>query len=293
VDIYSGEYREHTNTVELLVPTGLKDKYSAGVGDILLGTTGIRSTTRAYITKFPFNYFSGYSIIADSATVLTSYEDFMWICLADIWQWNTKYYTNWKKWSAQYEWTDDVPKGFMHVRLNPDISDYNRAYVVNGLRSYLSINDLLFSKNEMTESLKTLNAVFSLIVGIVGAIAMFIMFYLLLIAMTQNITEAIWEYGVLRSMGLTLAEGRRVYLYEAYTVVGAASIMGCLIGIAAAILISAQLFTFIEMPPVLIFPVYTFLGMMIVAALTTYIAVRMPMNRVNKKQIAAVLKGGA
>ena len=120
-------------------------------------------------------------------------------------------------------------------------------------------------------------------VGIIGAIALFIMFYLLLISMTQNITEAVWEYGVLRSMGLTLAEGRRIYLYEAYTVVLSSFTLGCVIGIVASVLISAQLFTFIEMPPVLIFPLYTFLGMVIVAGITTYVAVKMPIDRVNQK----------
>jgi len=32
---------------------------------------------------------------------------------------------------------------------------------------------------------------------------MFIAFFLLLLASTSNVNDAIWEYGVLRSMGLT------------------------------------------------------------------------------------------
>ena len=30
----------------------------------------------------------------------------------------------WLKYAADYEWTDDVPKGFFHVQLNPDITDF-------------------------------------------------------------------------------------------------------------------------------------------------------------------------
>ena len=82
-------------------------------------------------------------------------------------------------------------------------------------------------------------------------------------------------------MGLTIEEGRRIYLYEAYTVVATAMILGTLIGISASILISAQLFTFIEMPPVVVFPIYTFIGLVILTALTTYIAVFQPIKRVN------------
>mmetsp|Transcript_40428 Transcript_40428/g.53002 ORF Transcript_40428/g.53002 Transcript_40428/m.53002 type:complete len:134 (-) Transcript_40428:33-434(-) len=132
-----------------------------------------------------------------------------------------------------------------------------------------------------------------LFVAIVGTIALVIVFFFLLIAMTQNITEAIWEYGVLRSMGLTLSEGRRVYMYEAYSIVVGACLFGLLIGLAACFLVSAQLFTFVEMTPVLLFPTYTFLGMVVIAFATTYIAVYLPMRKVNQKQIAAVLKQGA
>ena len=84
-------------------------------------------------------------------------------------------------------------------------------------------------------------------------------------------------------MGLTIKEGRRVYLYEAYVVVIAATVLGSLIGISASILISAQLFTFIEMPPVVVFPTYTFFVLVIMTAFTTYIAVYQPIKRVNQR----------
>ena len=44
-------------------------------------------------------------------------------------------------------------------------------------------------------------------VYIIGAISLIIAFFLLLIATTQNVKEAIWEYGVLRSMGVTRDQG--------------------------------------------------------------------------------------
>ena len=217
----------------------------------------------------------------------------MYTCNLEFWKDNSHAKATWDKFAADYEFTDGVPKAFLHVKLNPDISEYNRGYVVNGIRSYASVKDLVLSKQEVEDSLKSLNAVFNIIIAIVASIALFIMFYLLLISMTQNINDAIWEYGVLRSMGLTRAEGRRVYLYEAYAVVIGASIMGTLVGFSASLLVSAQIFTFIEMPPIIIFPLYTFLGMTIIAIITTYVSVYLPIKRVNQKQIAAVLKQGA
>mmetsp|Transcript_23074 Transcript_23074/g.28613 ORF Transcript_23074/g.28613 Transcript_23074/m.28613 type:complete len:107 (+) Transcript_23074:3-323(+) len=106
---------------------------------------------------------------------------------------------------------------------------------------------------------------------------------MLLISTTQNINEAIWEYGVLRSMGITKSEGLRVYLYESYSVVIIASALGLLVGLAASILVSAQLLTFIESPSKLLFPIYTFTGMIVVSFVTTYMAVYLPMSKVNQK----------
>ena len=84
-------------------------------------------------------------------------------------------------------------------------------------------------------------------------------------------------------MGLTLDQGRRVYMYEAYTVVATSTFMGFLIGMGACILVSAQLFTFIEMPAKLLFPIWTFLMLVIMLIVTTYIAVYLPIKKVNDK----------
>ena len=94
-------------------------------------------------------------------------------------------------------------------------------------------------------------------------------------------------------MGLTRDEGRRLYLYEAYSIVMASSLLGLIIGLCACTLVSAQIFTFVELPKVILFPKWTFLGMMCIALITTYLAVFMPMRTVNQKQIAVVLKAGA
>ena len=135
----------------------------------------------------------------------------------------------------------------------------------------------------MTESIESITLAFTLFVIIIGAVALFIMFFLLLISMTQNITEAVWEYGVLRSMGLTLVEGRRVYLYEAYSVVAISTFLGLLVGLVACMLVSAQLFMFAEFPPKLIFPTGTFLIMVAMMTITTYIAVYVPIMKINEK----------
>ena len=69
---------------------------------------------------------------------------------------------------------------------------------------------------------------------LVGAISLTITFFLLLVSTSQNIRDNIWEYGVLRSIGVTLSEGSRVYMYEAFIVVISAGICGIIIGLISA-----------------------------------------------------------
>jgi len=114
-----------------------------------------------------------------------------------------------------YEFTDDLPKGKMFVKLNPNITTERREFISNGIRSYFRddttiLLDLKSSSGDITQAL----TFFQIFVGIIGAIALSLAFFLLLISTTQNIRENIWEYGCLRAMGLSKGEGLRLYLYE-------------------------------------------------------------------------------
>ena len=102
-----------TNTMRLLVSSGLEAWYSASVGDNLFMNWDMRAQVRAYITKFPFNIFSGFSAIKNSPTYLTSYDDFMIMCESNIWIRDETTRERWNEFAKNYEWTDDIPKGIL------------------------------------------------------------------------------------------------------------------------------------------------------------------------------------
>mmetsp|Transcript_14734 Transcript_14734/g.19976 ORF Transcript_14734/g.19976 Transcript_14734/m.19976 type:complete len:80 (+) Transcript_14734:2131-2370(+) len=79
-------------------------------------------------------------------------------------------------------------------------------------------------------------------------------------------------------MGITKAQGARVYFYEAYMVVVAASILGITSGFSAALLINSQLYMILEFPLDVQFPWILLLIMMVIAILTTFVAVYIPIN---------------
>ena len=148
-------------------------------------------------------------------------------------------------------------------------------------------------KSEAVTSFDSITSIFNIFVAIIAAISLFIAFFLLLVASTQNVNDAIWEYGVLRSMGMTKAEGLRIYIYEAYIVVISAAILGTTEGFVTATAVAVQFYSFIELPIAVEFPWVLFGCMMVLSIITVMLAVCAPVQAVNRRQIAGVLKGQA
>ena len=96
--------------------------------------------------------------------------------------------------------------------------------------------------------------------------------------MTQNVNEASWEFGVLRSMGLTKDQGMRIYMYEAYVVVITATFMGVTVGFVTASAVAVQFYSFIELPVVLEFPWALFAIMLSLSLITVFFAVYAPVK---------------
>jgi ABC-type antimicrobial peptide transport system permease subunit len=144
----------------------------------------------------------------------------------------------------------------------------------------------MFVKSELAVGLEAVNTGMTIFTSFIAFIALVLAFFLLLISNTQNINDAIWEYGVLRSMGVTVAEGRRIYMYEATMIVMSSGILGIGVGVFTAWLMSYEFFIFLELDFAIHFP-YVILGvMLVIAAVTTYLSVRLPVDKVNKKEIA-------
>lgn len=104
---------------------------------------------------------------------------------------------------SEYNFTYGVPKYKIFVKLNSTISEARRDFIANGIRSFFKddqtvLLDLQFAMKSVTSSLQ----LFQIFVGVVGAIALCLAFFLLMVSTTQNIKENIWEYGCLRAVGL-------------------------------------------------------------------------------------------
>jgi ABC-type antimicrobial peptide transport system permease subunit len=76
----------------------------------------------------------------------------------------------------------------------------------------------VFDIKKFEESLELTLLIMELFVVVIGMVAFSISFFLLLVSITSNVNENIWEFGVLRAIGLKKNQIMRIYLYESLAV---------------------------------------------------------------------------
>lgn len=103
-----------------------------------------------------------------------------------------------------YNFTDNIPKEFLFVRLKPGLPKYRREYIANGLRAFLRDDiSFVFDIEDLKATLESSLSLFSLFSIIVGTIALILAFFLLLTSTNANMRDNFWELGVLKAIGLS------------------------------------------------------------------------------------------
>ena len=79
---------------------------------------------------------------------------------------------------------------------------------------------------------------------VLGIIALILSFFLIWTSFYSNIRDNIAEYGIMRSIGITKAQSKRIYLYEAATIILTSIIIGTFIGviISASLILQFDIF---------------------------------------------------
>ena len=128
---------------------------------------------------------------------------------------------------------------------------------------------------------------------IFGVISIILCFFVLLISFTANVRENGWEFGVLRSIGLTGWQTVRIYIYEALILVTSCAVLGSIIGIGLALILTVQITLFSEMPLTYYFPVPLFVVSISLSLLTAIFGSILAANDMRKRDIASVIRSGA
>ena len=92
------------------------------------------------------------------------------------------------------------------IKLKPDISDDERELIVNQLQSltYESDNIFIVDVIKIDRTLSEYMLIIDILIFVISSISLTLMFFMIMITISANIRDNMFEYGVLRAMGMNL-----------------------------------------------------------------------------------------
>lgn len=112
-----------------------------------------------------------------------------------------------------------------------------------------------------------------------------------MVTVSANISDSMWELGVLRSMGCTRRQITSVIVYELIATTMAAITLGYVCGIIVSVLSVAIFHIIVELPMKLELPVAALFQIFVFAIASMIIGARYGTAILFKKNIAGILKG--
>jgi len=178
----------------------------------------------------------------------------------------------------------------LHVRLVDGTTAKQRAEIQNALRPVIgeqvTVTDSVYFVELTRDSVGLLMTFFY----IVSAISALLCFFMLFTNTEANVRENLWEFGVLRALGINSRELVRVFVYEALGCILAAVVLGGAVGLMVACTLSAQQSLFTELPFRLTIPVGFFAATVVMSLVVAALGAYLPVRSILGRSISTVLK---
>lgn len=277
VDVVISEAMRVTASVDVSTPMRLKMNFHSNDSS---ASVIYLAKARALLNRAPGFFFSSYSIAAYYSPVLVSMPTYQrFINQSAIWGNSDPQYTS-------------PPKQTLIVKTKPSATLLEREGVINGIRNFLTDDSIVVQNTQdLIDSTEIAVNLLDVFFYTVATLAVILCFFVLWLSFTANVNENSWEFGVLRSLGLTSTQVIRVYVYEALAIIIASVFLGSTIGILVSITLTLQLDLFTELPFWFEFPSVLFFGVLLMSVGVAVAGSYFPASRFKGKAISAVLKG--
>jgi len=285
---------------EALVPASLGASVQAEVGTPLVMTlvaqrdrswytqrAGLYLQVRpkALVSKMPGFFFSSYEITAriSNSVILIGmplYERVLDECIGLV---------GLNK--SAIAFPERPPKRTLHIRLREGVTEEERLDLMDAIRPNIGesvqVTDTLEYLSLTRGTVDLLMAFFY----VVAVVASLLCFFMLFTTFEANVRDSLWEFGVLRSLGVNSSQLLRIFIYEAMGSIVAAIILGTIIGLVVACTLTLQQNLFTEMPFSLAFPWGLFATVILASLFVAALGASLPVRAMLPKPIAQVLKG--
>ena len=137
-----------------------------------------------------------------------------------------------------------------------------------GIAGNVTIRNVYRTQDQLT----TANTIVTIFFTFTQVMAMSICFFALISSMSTNVFEQCKEIGILRCIGMHRFPMYRVFVWEAFVLVTAASFLGLIVGTVVAYTMMLQNILFTQLPLPFQFPYVQLIAILIVSLITAFIA---------------------
>ena len=150
---------------------------------------------------------------------------------------------------------------------------------------------IMEDRHGIDEFFQKLLTPFDAYVFFISMMVLLLSFFMLIVSYTQKMHDLEWEQGVLRAIGLTKVQSKKLFFYEAFCIIVTSFVAGICVGLFATYLTAISFAQLLTLPRRVYIPVPQISFMFVVVIVATFIAVRVPSNRMNRKQVAIQIRG--
>ena len=240
---------------------------------------------RAFVSKVSGYFFSSYQQTAKSSEVLVSTDNFM------VWMHEIN------EIQARTRATDFVNITEPHfqrlwVRMHDKATIEDLDAVIAKLKNFI-VNDgiQVFNVRNLVAGTSTASNAMIIFFNVVAVINSTLSFFLLWLSFDANVRFNSWEFGVLRSLGISANQVTRLYIYEALSLVITSLLLGTIVGLLVSCTLTLQFNLFLENPFQFEFPTTIFVSVLVISLVLSVAGSYLPASRFGTKPISSVLRG--
>ncbi|OUM64971.1 hypothetical protein PIROE2DRAFT_8115, partial [Piromyces sp. E2] len=240
----------------------------------------------AVLNKFPgFKGISSGDILGGEYVAFISmnhYEDFLNKTYEYLYEANPS-----PKIKEIYKKPDTVLKQYLFIKVTEDATDFQIEDIINNILRYID-DSTKYNVNNLRHSVKSTNSIAELLNKIfyfIAFLGIFMCSFMCYLSFTANLKENSWEFGILRSIGLSAIEVINVYIYEAICIILSCVVVGTFIGVCSATILTMQFNLFMQLPFTLSFPYFMFFEMVFLSLVVAIIGSYVPGKQYAEKPI--------
>jgi len=186
-------------------------------------------------SKLPGFYFSAHSQVAPMMTALASLPEFDYLLET------VRNHSSGGERARDGEFPFHLKKQQLLIRMKNGSLQQDRTEIVDAVSALCDTDYILITDTKKTIEgvVKTTNLL-SIFFSAVAVLTMFLCFFISFISFRQNVNENVYQFGVLRSIGISSLSIVCLFVFESITITLSSLALGTAIGITQSVLITLQ-----------------------------------------------------